>query len=30
MGPTNNIPALFQMMAWHKPDDKPLFEAMMV
>ena len=26
----NNIPALVQMMAWHQPDDKPLFEAMMV
>ena len=23
-GPINNIPALVQIMAWHRPDDKPL------
>ena len=28
-GPINNIPALFQIMAWHRPGDKPLFEPMM-
>ena len=29
-GPINNIPALFQIMAWHRPGDKPLSEQMMV
>ena len=29
-GPINNIPALFQIMAWRRPGDKPLFETMMV
>ena len=29
-GPINNIPALFQIMAWHRPCDKPLPETMMV
>ena len=29
-GPTNNIPALFQIMAWRRPGDKPLSEPMMV
>ena len=29
-GPINNIPALFQRMAWHWPGDKPLFDPMMV
>ena len=28
--PINNIPALFQIMAWRRPGDKPLSEAMMV
>ena len=28
-GPINNIPALVQIMAWHRPGDKPLSEAMM-
>ena len=28
--PIDNIPALFQIMAWHRPGDKPLSEAMMV
>ena len=28
--PFNNIPALVQIMAWRRPDDKPLSEAMMV
>ena len=28
--PINNIPALFQIMAWHQPGDKPLSEPMMV
>ena len=23
-GPINNIPALVQIMAWHRPGDKPL------
>ena len=27
-GPINNIPALFQIMAWHQPGDKPLSEPM--
>ena len=26
----NNIPALVQIMAWHRPGDKPLSEPMMV
>ena len=29
-GPINNIPALVQIMAWRRPGDKPLFEAMMI
>ena len=29
-GPTNNIQALVQIMAWHRSDDKPLSEPMMV
>ena len=29
-GPINNIPALVQIMAWHRPGDKPLSEAMMI
>ena len=29
-GPINNIPALVQIMAWHRPGDKPLFEPMMI
>ena len=29
-GPINNIPALVQIMAWCRPGDKPLSEAMMV
>ena len=29
-GPTDNIPALVQMMAWRRPGDKPLSEPMMV
>ena len=29
-GPINNIPALVQIMAWHRSGDKPLSEAMMV
>ena len=29
-GPINNIPALVQTMAWHRPGDKPLSEPMMV
>ena len=28
--PINNISALVQIMAWLQPDDKPLFEPMMV
>ena len=28
-GPINNIPALVKIMAWHQPDDKPLYEPMM-
>ena len=27
-GPINNIPALVQIMAWHRPGDKPLSEPM--
>ena len=29
-GPINNIPALVQIMAWHRPRNKPLSEPMMV
>ena len=29
-GPINNIQALFQIMAWHRPGDKPLSETMLV
>ena len=29
-GPINYIPALVQIMAWRRPGDKPLSEAMMV
>ena len=29
-GPINNIPALFQIKAWHRPGDKPLYEPVMV
>ena len=29
-GPINNIPALFQIMAWCQPGDKPLSEPVMV
>ena len=29
-GPNNNIPALVQIMAWHRPGDKPLSELKMV
>ena len=29
-GPTNNIPALIQVMAWRRPGDKPLTEPMLV
>ena len=29
-GPIDNIPALVQIMAWHRPSDKPLSEPMMV
>ena len=29
-GAINNIPALVQIMAWHQPDNKPLFEPKMV
>ena len=28
-GPINNIPALVQVMAWHRSGDKPLSEPMM-
>ena len=28
-GPINNIPSLVQIMAWHRPGNKPLSEAMM-
>ena len=28
--PTNNIPALVQLMAWRRPGDKPLSEPMIV
>ena len=29
-GPIDNNTALVQIMAWHRPGDKPLFEPMMV
>ena len=29
-GPINNIPALFQIMAWRRPGDNPLSETMLV
>ena len=29
-GPINNIQALVQIMAWHRPGDKPLSEPVMV
>ena len=29
-GPINNIPTLVQVMAWHRLDDKPLSDPMMV
>ena len=29
-GPISNIPALVRIMAWRRPDDKPLSEPMMV
>ena len=29
-GPINNMPALVQIMAWHRPGDKPLSEPMVV
>ena len=29
-GPINNIPALFQIMAWRRPGNKPLSEPIMV
>ena len=29
-GPTNNTPAVVQIMAWCRPGDKPLAETMMV
>ena len=29
-GPISKIPALFQIMAWRRPGDKPLSEAMLV
>ena len=29
-GPVNNISSLVQIMAWHRPGDKPLSEPMMV
>ena len=28
-GPNNNIPALVQIMAWHRPGDKPLSEPVL-
>ena len=28
-GPIHTIPALVQIMAWRRPDDKPLFEPML-
>ena len=29
-GPINNIPAMVQIMAWHRPGNKPLSEPMVV
>ena len=29
-GPSTNIPGLFQIMAWHRPGDKPLSETVTV
>ena len=29
-GPINNVPALVQIISWHRPGDKPLSEPMMV
>ena len=29
-GPINNIPALIQIMAWRRPDDRPFSEPVMV
>ena len=29
-GPINNFPVLVQIMAWHRPGDKPLSEPMMI
>ena len=29
-GQINNIPSLVQVIAWRRPGDKPLFEAMMI
>ena len=29
-GPIRNIPALVQVMAWHRPGDKPLSDPMMI
>ena len=28
-GPINNVPALFQIMAWYRPGDKQLLEPML-
>ena len=30
MGQNNKTPALGQMMSWYRPNDKPLFETMVV
>ena len=30
MGPIDSKPALFQIMAWRRTDDKPLPEAMLI
>ena len=30
MGPINTIPALFQIMAWRRPGDKPLYEQILL
>ena len=30
MGPINNMPALVQIMAWGRPDDKPLSEPILI
>ena len=29
-GPIDNLPELFQIMAWHRPGDKPLSAPMMI